>query len=221
MADKETKREIINRYLNSIGKVRVHGDTLEPLLPFLLGDAIYSIFNRDIARLNLSREQKRLRNAWADAYNKFNRPFFSAIGEGSEDATDLMDGFEEFIANDIMVLRSQLMLLMQDVPFENRGVIVSALLCHVLAQAAQIAWGNVYRKGKVLGVDKLTGQKMIVHEPEKNPYLEAINRCSFRLAVLWHRGISTALIDPNKTKGIPPAINALCRKMYKWLEQED
>lgn len=221
MADKETKREIINRYLNSIGKVRVHGDTLEPLLPFLLGDAIYTIFNRDIAKLELVREQKRMRNAWADAYNKFNRPFFSAIGEGSEDATDLMDGFEEFIANDLMVLRSELMLLMQDVPFDKRGVIVSALLCHVLAQAAQIAWGNVYRNAKMLGKDKRTGQKMIVHEPEKNPYLETINRCSFRLAAMWHQSISAAFVDAKRTKGIPPAINALCRKMYKWLEQED
>ena len=210
-----TKRELIKRYLDSIGMVRVSGDTAEPLLPFLIGDAIYAIYNRDIARLNLAHEEKRLRKAWDDAYGKFNRPFFSAIGEGSEDATDLMDGFEEFIANDLMVLRSELMLLMQDVPFEKRGII------HVLAQAAQIAWGNVYRSGRIVGRDKQTGQKMVVHEPDKNPYLETINRCSFRLAAMWHRSISTAFVDTKRTKGIPPAINALCRKMYKWLEQED
>lgn len=216
-----TKRELIKRYLDSIGMVRVSGDTAEPLLPFLLGDAIYTIYNRDIARLNLAHEEKRLRKSWDDAYGKFNRPFFSAIGDGSEDATDLMDGFEEFIANDLMVLRSELMLLMQDVPFEKRGIIVSALLCHVLAQAAQIAWGNVYRSGRIIGRDKQTGRKMVVHEPDKNPYLETINRCSFRLAAMWHRSISTAFVDTKRTKGIQPAINALCRKMYKWLEQED
>ena len=62
-----TKRELIKRYLDSIGKVRVSGDTTEPLLPFLLGDAIYSIYAKDIAPLPLVREQKKLRNCGAAA----------------------------------------------------------------------------------------------------------------------------------------------------------
>ena len=41
-----TKRELINTYLASIGRTRVQGDSSEPLLPFLLGDAIYTIFNQ-------------------------------------------------------------------------------------------------------------------------------------------------------------------------------
>ena len=214
-----TKRELIKRYLDSIGKVRVSGDTTEPLLPFLLGDAIYSIYVKDIAPLPLVREQKKLRNEWDGHYTLFNRPFFSAIGEGDEQVTDLMDDFESAIGNELMVLRSNLMLLLGEVPFDNRQKIVSALLCHVLAQAAQAAWGNVYRVGKVLGKDKRTGQKMVVHKPEKNQHLEAISRNSYALANMWHCGISDALIDPNKTKNIPAAIQALCRKIYRWLSE--
>lgn len=214
-----TKRELIKRYLDSIGKVRVSGDTTEPLLPFLLGDAIYSIYAKDIAPLHLAREQKKLRNEWDEHYTLFNRPFFSAIGDGDEQVTDLMDDFESAIGNELMVLRSNLMLLLGEVPFDNRQKIVSALLCHVLAQAAQAAWGNVYRVGKVLGKDKRTGQKMVVHKPEKNQHLEAIARNSYALANMWHCGISDALIDPNKTKNIPAAIQALCRKIYRWLSE--
>ena len=214
-----TKRELIKRYLDSIGKVRVSGDTTEPLLPFLLGDAIYSIYVKDIATLPLVREQKKLRNEWDSHYTMFNRPFFSAIGDGDEQVTDLMDDFETAIGNELMVLRSNLMLLLDEVPFDNRQKIVSALLCHVLAQAAQAAWGNVYRVGKVLGKDKRTGQKMVVHKPEKNQHLEAISRNSYVLANMWHCGISDALIDPNKTKNIPAAIQALCRKIYRWLSE--
>lgn len=215
-----TKKELINTYLKSIGRTRVQGDSSEPLLPFLLGDAIYTIFNQDIAPLDLRREEKRLRSNWSENYTRFNRPFFAAIGgEGSDQVTDLMDGFEAAISNNMMMLRSELMLLLGDVPFDQRKPIVSALLCHVLAQAAQCAWGNVYRVATLV---KREGERkqVLVHRPEKNRYLEAINRDAYALANMWHSSINKALVDPNKTKGIPPAINALCRKIYRWLDEE-
>ena len=215
-----TKRELINTYLSSIGRTRVQGDSTEPLLPFLLGDAIYTIYNQDIAPLDLRREEKRLRRDWSENYTRFNRPFFAAIGGDNYDqVTDLMDDFEAAIANNMMVLRSELMLLLGDVPFDQRKPIVSALLCHVLAQAAQCAWGNVYRVATLV---KREGERkqVLVHRPEKNRYLEAINRDAFALANMWHSSINKALVDPNKTKGIPPAINALCRKIYRWLDEE-
>lgn len=215
-----TRRELINTYLKSIGRTRVQGDSSEPLLPFLLGDAIYTIFNQDIAPLDLRREEKRLRSNWSENYTRFNRPFFAAIGgEGSDQVTDLMDGFEAAISNNMMMLRSELMLLLGDVPFDQRKPIVSALLCHVLAQAAQCAWGNVYRVATLV---KREGERkqVLVHRPEKNRYLEAINRDAYALANMWHSSINKALVDPNKTKGIPPAINALCRKIYRWLDEE-
>lgn len=213
-----TKRELINTYLKSIGRTRVQGDSTEPLLPFLLGDAIYTIYNRDIAPLDLHREEKKRRNDWVQHYTLFNRPFFAAIGADNHDqVTDLMDDFEEAIANNVTMLRSELMLLLGDVPFDQRKPIVSALLCHILAQAAQCAWGNVYRVATLV---KKTGavKQVMVHRPEKNRHLDAINRDAFALANLWHNSINLALVDPNKTKGIPPAINALCRKIYRWLE---
>lgn len=215
-----TKRELINTYLSNVGRTLVQGESTEPLLPFLLGDAIYTIYNRDIAPLDLRREEKRLRNHWAENYTRFNRPFFASIGVDNHDqVTDLMDDFEEAIANHVMVLRSELMLLLGDVPFDRRKPIVSALLCHVLAQAAQCAWGNVYRVATFAQKDDDGNIVPLVHYPEKNRYLDAINRDAYALANRWHRSINKALVDPNKTKGIPPAINALCRKIYRWLEE--
>ena len=215
-----TKRELINAYLTSTGRTRVQGDSTEPLLPFLLGDAIYTIYNRDIAPLDLRREEKRLRRDWSENYALFNRPFFRAIGcDGADDVTDLMDDFEGAIANNVMILRSELMLLFTDIPFDDRKPIVSALLCHVLAQAAQCAWGNVYRVATLVRRLPSGEKKVLVHRPEKNRYLDAINRDAYALANMWHNAIEKALVDPNKTKGIPPAVNALCRKIYRWLEE--
>ena len=214
-----TKRELINTYLESIGRRWMSGeDSAEPILPFLLGDAIYTIYNQDIAPLKLRHEEKRLRSDWNMNYTMFNRPFFSAIGiDGGEQVTDLMDDFEASIGNDLTILRCELSLLLQDVPFERRRPIVSALLCHVLAQAAQCAWGNVYRVGHVVHTDR-DGRMHVQHHAERNRHLDAINRDAFALANRWHSAINNALIDPNKTKGIPPAVNALCRQIYRWLE---
>ena len=210
-----TKKDLINTYLTSIGRTRVQGESTEPLLPFLLGDAIYTIYRQDIAPLDLHQEQKRIRKNMEKNYTLFNRPFFSAIGADNHDqVTDLMDDFEEAIANNMMMLRSELMLLLGDIPFDQRKPIVSALLCHVLAQAAQCAWGNVYRVATLVSKEK----KVLLHRPERNRYLDAINRDAFTLANMWHNSINQALVDPNRTKGIPPAINALCRKIYRWLE---
>ena len=216
-----TKKELINRYFASVGRTLTQGESAEPLLPFLLGDAILTIFTRDIAPLDLRHEEKRLRKDWSAHYTIFNRPFFSAIGiDNYDQITDLMDDFEAYIDINIMTLRSEIMLLLQDVPFERRQVIVSAILCHVLAQAAQCAWGNCYRVGKVVGYNA-NGRQMIVHRPEKNPHLQAINKDAFQLTNRWHAAINKALIDPNKTKGIPAAIAALCRKIYSWVETTD
>ena len=51
--------------------------------------------------------------------------------------------------------------------------------------------------------------------------LDAIQRDSFILANTWYGDISDAIKDANKTKGIPPAINSLCRKIYRWLDAND
>lgn len=213
-----TKREMINRYLSSIGCSLTQGDSCEPILPFLLGDCIYTIFNKDIAPLQLERKEQVIRSHWCRNYTMFNLPFFQAVGVSSyEQIYDVMDDFEGFISVNLMQLRSALMLLLQDVPFERRGVIVSALLCHVLAQAAQCAWGNVYRHRKVMGHTK-DGRSMTLDRPDKNRHLDAINDDAFRLANIWHTSIEKALVDPNKTKDIPVAIKALCRKIYRWVE---
>ena len=215
-----TKRELINKYCECQDSTLIQGNSAEPLLPFLLGDAIYTIFAKDIAPLDLPRREKIIRNHWAANYNMFNRPFFQAIGVSNYDQlTDLMDDFEEYIALNMMQLRSELMLLLQDVPFERRSLIVSSLLCHVLAQAAQCAFGNVYKSQSVVGT--VRGRNLIVEKPRKNRHLDAINQDAFRLANIWHCDMSNNLQDPNKTKGIPAAINALCRKIYRWVEEDN
>lgn len=215
-----TKTELINKYCESVGSTIVQGESAEPILPFLLGDAIYCIYNKDIAPLELPRREAIIREHWRTNYNMFNKPYFQAIGVANQERlTDLMDDLEEFIAINMMQLRSAIMLLLQDVPFERRSVITSALLCHILAQAAQLAYGNVFRERRRVGI--VRGKSLIVEKPSKNRHLDAINDDAFRLANIWHSNMSKNLRDPNLTKGIPEAINALCRKIYRWVEEDN
>ena len=215
-----TKKELINKYCESQDSTIIQGNSAEPLLPFLLGDAIYTIYAKDIAPLDLPRREQIIRAHWVSNYNMFNRPFFQAIGVSNYDQlTDLMDDFEGYIELNMMQLRSELMLLLQDVPFDRRSVIVSALLCHILAQAAQIAFGNVYKNRQTVGV--VRGRNLIVEKPRKNRHLDAINEDAFKLANIWHSDMSNNFQDPNKTKGIPAAINALCRRIYRWVEEDN
>lgn len=211
-----TQRELIDTYMASIGRKLEQGENAEPLLPFLLGDAIYDIYNKDIRTYPLHHDMKRIRNAWAAAYTRFNKPFFKAFDEeASIQVTDLMDDFEEYIADDLTILRSHVVRILGDeIPFEKRQVITSALLCHVLAQCAEIAWGNVHRV-------TVRPSKFAYHvKPEYNRDLDTINHASFVIGNHIHAQYSTKTINPNKCKDVPPALSRLCKRIYQWLEEE-
>ena len=126
-----------------------------------------------------------------------------------------MDDFEEYIANDLMVLRCQVLQILGDhIPFEQRQVITSALLCHVLAQAGQCVWKDVYK------VRVIRNGRTVREEGVGNPDLDGINRASFLLATKMHSRVSDKYIDPNKCEGVPPAVQALCRRIYGWLKDK-
>ena len=215
-----TKNELVNKYCRSVDSTLVQGNSAEPLLPFLLGDIIYDIYVKDIQPLDLPHREDVIRQHWRRNYNMFNQPFFRSLrADDMDQVSALMDDLFEYVSLNIMQLRSELMLLLQDVPFDRRTVIVSALLCHVLAQAAQCAFGNVFRNRKTVG--SVRGRDLIVEKPRKNRHLDAINEDAFKLANIWHSDMSKNLKDPNKTKGIPAAINALCGKIYLWLQEDN
>ena len=214
-----TKNELINKYCKSVDSTLVQGNSAEPLLPFLLADLIYDIYRKDIQPLDLPHREDVIRQHWRRNYNAFNQPFFQSLSpDDKEQVTDLMDDLERHIEINMMQLRSELMLLLQDVPFDRRYLIVSALLCHILAQAAMCAFGNVYKNRRT--VCTVRGRDLIAEKPRKNRYLDAINEDAFKLANIWHANMSNTFRDPNKTKGIPAAINALCGKIYRWIQED-
>ena len=86
---------------------------------------------------------------------------------------------------------------------------------HVLAQAAQCVWKDVYK----VRVPKPGGRYEEIGMP--NPWLDGINRAAFLLGTKLHTKVSDRYIDPNKCDGVPPAVQALCRRIYGWLKVTD
>ena len=57
---------------------------------------------------------------------------------------DMMDHYEAFIANDVMLMRVALMNLVKGLEFEEQGLIASLMLCNIFAQVAQITWSEIF-----------------------------------------------------------------------------
>lgn len=198
--------DIVNAYCKSKDLKVLHGRLGEndpaPLLPFLIMDCAQSEFHRGLRGLNLHHELKWMKNQWISNYHRFNQRLFIALNPDQMDfVIDMMDHYEAFIANDVMLMRVALMNLVKGLEFEEQGLIASLMLCNIFAQVAQITWSEIFRNSY--------GKK------EKNPELDSMARLSHKLAnavVLIPENI-----DPNADKGLHDAVENYMNKTTKWL----
>lgn len=201
-----TANDLVDTYLTHIGMRRVKGNGYDAILPFFMLDAMYQIMSKDIVPVPSRQEQKLALKRWQASYNSFNRDFFSAFNQEQQDAViDIMDAFESYINNDIVVAEVSVMKQLQkyDISFEHQKVIASCMLCHVLAQTAQIAWGAIYK-------DKHNVSK-------ESPHIKAILKYSSQWMNLYFASKSDAHINPNNDKQICLAVDILCKKMVNFI----
>ena len=110
-----TNNEMITKYLNSIGFKLVQGESLMPLMSFLQMDVMFSIFNKEIRPLDFKHEMKRIRNSWIHEYGLFDRMFFQPFTiDERDEILDKMDSFEQYIWNDVTIMRIQIMNLIDE-----------------------------------------------------------------------------------------------------------
>lgn len=196
-----TSEELVDTYLAHMGMRRVKGDGYDPILPIFMLDAMYQIMTTDIMPIKGKHEQKRAYNRWKDAYNTFNLDFFSCFNVDQQcEITDMMDAFEEYIQNDIMVTEVAVMNELQTygIPFEHQKVVASSMVCHILAQSALIAWDAVYKQ-------------------LPNRYIKAMIKNAGLWMNLYFNKISQAHVNPNNSDTICTAVDILCRKMVRFL----
>ena len=185
---------------------RIKGHGGDPILPFFMLDTMYQILKKDIWPVTCRHEAKRERNLWLQSYTAFNRDFFSSLdSEQSDYVIDLMDSFEEYINNDVLIAKVAVMNQVGrfGLSFEDQAVVSSAMICHILTQTASIVWGAVY---KTKHYNLMASQ-----------YIESILKHSSRWMNLFFCSKSDAHVNPNEDKQICDAVNILCKKMIKFL----
>lgn len=200
-----TGTELTDAYLRHMKYRRLEGGGMTPILPFFILDAMFQIYSKVVGPMDLKREQKMMRARWIDAYNQFNRDFFSAFTDDQQDAIiDRMDDFCEYINNDVEIARVQVMNVMKEDCIDMQMTVSSIMLCNVLAQAANTVWRNTYVKRD--------------GSPLRNAYIDAMERWSYKFMNAYH-GRSTN-VDPNKSEGVSKAVSALCRRIIRWLNED-
>lgn len=185
---------------------RIAGKGGDPILPFFMLDAMYQILKKDLWNVPCRHEAKRERNLWLKSYNAFNRDFFSALDSDQQDyVIDLMDSFEAYIHNDVLVTQVSVMTQVghYGLSFDDQKIISSAMMCHILAQTAKIVWTAIYKTKQC--------------NMQATACLDSILKHSSRWMNLYFSSKSDAHINPNEDKRICDSVDILCKKMIKFL----
>lgn len=146
-------RDIALEYLryHKYGVVDGEGNEAVVLYPFLLMDLEYSLWQEVIRPMKVKGMLKKRKSEWSEAYNRFNRELFIALdAEQTERFVDLMDEYERWMGNDVMVARvaamDEIVRQTWDRPLEEQQVLSACLICNCLAQCANIAWEDTHLK---------------------------------------------------------------------------
>ena len=189
------------------------GDKVEPIMPFIIGDLCYQTYLNATNGIDLSFRMSQMDGYWRGAYNRFNKQFFSCFPEESHwEITDLMDGLSDALANDIMILRSQIMSIIDDVDFADKKRVADFLLAHILGQYAQVCWGNIY---KVQVVSRL-GKGF--NKPHINQDLKKMCDWSFKMAVEYFKPLAKGSIRLSQAN-VDGIFRQISKHIYEWIDE--
>lgn len=198
-------RELVNIYLKSrrlVVKSGNEGD-FSPLLPLIIMDSAYQMWQKYIRPVECRHEMKKLKNEWSATYHAFNRDYFRCYNAEQVDfLCDLMDANEEYLRNDIMVAFVQCSNLCKGETFEREQVLAACMMMDIFTSLAILIWQRCYRNGYPKDKD--------------NIYLTKLSRNINRWKNLYYGGEDT--VNPNDSEEIVTAVDILTRKQIKFLQ---
>ena len=221
-----TNAEMLDAFLRPRGMYMEGGCNLRILLPFFIMDAVYAIYNRRIRPLDLDPNgyPAERRERWRIAYNRFNKKFFDSFDEDQQDAImDKMDRFEEYIANDLMVMQASvwrvLCKVQPDRDSEMQNVAADCFLAEMLSCAALIEsqrilnWAKTRPKPSGMGFDVVKLPKAFVKSydgiDEVRLKINAFNNTFYQ---------PTKDINISNYPGISDAISQMIQKIFRFIK---
>lgn len=145
-------KEIVDVFLASKGLKREKGNDgdISPLLPLIIMDSAYQLFNKYINPVECKREMKMYKNQWKKLYHEFNMTYFRYFNEEQSDfVIDLMDAFDEHIEKHLFICHIQIMNKVNFEPTDRQKVLAGTLLISILCQAARIIYEGFFQKAKI------------------------------------------------------------------------
>ena len=208
-----TKKEIIDTALKGIGKARVQGDSTEPIMPYLLGDIMYQIYMKNIAKLPLRHKMKLMDSSWRQRYGLFDRPLFTYFKDGeSIELTDMMDNLTDYLNDEIVLMRTRVVNVLSDIEDFNHRMNISALiLCHIIAQYAECSYNRCYYTTKNTSYG-------VIEESASNKDLCYLRDLSYKMAMQYIHdlpGGEVTIYHPD----MDDLFIKVAKKIYKWLEE--
>ena len=222
-----TNSELVNKFLLHRGFSKIQGESLLPIMPYIVMDVVYNMYNKTIRPIPAKHQLKRLKKTWEDAYNRFDRTFLAAFSPDEQDEImDKMDSLEEYIANAKTVAEVQTMNCFDHLAINQQSVIACANVCNLLTHYAGQIWSAVYKnydrsKGhRRPGIQyyEIKG-KVYKEKPNQNPELCSIERASEKLMDEYYKTVGGKDVNLQNCPNMKTACLALVRKIYKWLEE--
>ena len=190
-------------------KKRISGraDTMSAMMPYLIMNVVCQMHYKYISRLGCCHNLKKISHNWGSSYTNFNHAMLCLYNDAQKDyIIDKMDSFENY-TKDCVEETDELIqkgLCSEGVPYEDRKVISTCLLCNVLSESAQVLWRNTYLDSK--------GRE------ESNMDIDRITRATIMFADEYYKPMKN--IDPNKFKGMKDQIDKLCHTMIEWISYD-
>lgn len=196
---------LVEAYLkwNHLKLVEGGAQSGEVLYPFLLMDLQYGLWQEEVRGVECSGKMKQVRNRWRDAYGLLNRRFFSAFDEDQRDqVVDLMDEYEKWMGNSLMVVRVAVMDAIGDmVGVKEQRVLSACQMCNILAQCAQIVFGTIFKDER--------------RRARKSREIEEVRIAARQFSDEYAKacGLKDVYIDLNKDKKVNAAVDAMLKKL--------
>jgi hypothetical protein len=218
-----TQRDIVNTYLTYKHRKRTLGereDNTLPLMPFFIMDVCYQIYCKDIKNIPCKHLMKQAKTRWNESYHKFTSDFFRAFNQDQTDyIVDLMDEFNDYIHNYVVMLKSSVMNhISGDASFEDKKILGALMVCNVLAQSAQILYGEMFRSGTKVYEARKINAVITVMPKESDPYIDAVRKASYDIARLYPTTKGVDLTASDKVMGM---VHTLCTNIIKFLKEKE
>ena len=224
-----TNSELVNKFLDHRGYSKIKGESLLPIMPYIVMDVVYNMYNKTIRPIPAKHKLKKLKTTWEEAYNRFDRVFLAAFTEDEQDEIiDRMDDLEAYIANAKTIAEIQTMNCFSFLSLEQQKVLACANVCNLLTHYAGEIWKAVYKNydlsrdtwmRKGVQYYEIKG-KIYKERPNKSKELSDIERASEKLMDEYYAFIGGPKdVSFQNCPQMRESCLALVKTIYKWLEE--